>query len=64
MVFCEAISLWITVQILPAGLQQQAISQNHDIPAAGHQVLKRTLCQVAYWVNMVKDVEQYCIQLL
>jgi len=53
----------ITVPVLPPSLQQEALRLSHDVPTAGHQGVDRTLdklCKSAYWVNMARDVEQYC----
>ena len=53
----------VTVPVVPACLQQQAMMRAHDAPSAGHQGKAKTLHrlrQEAYWVNMAKDVDQYC----
>ena len=53
----------ITVPVLPPSLHQAILARNHDTPSAGHQGIERTLERVreeAYWVNMVRDVEQHC----
>lgn len=53
----------ITVPILPSSAQQEALRLSHDVPIAGHQGVEKTLhklCKIAYWVNMAKDVDQYC----
>ena len=56
---CDA----VTVPILPASLQKQALIRNHDAPTAGHLGSERTLQRLrheAYWVSMAKDVLRYC----
>ena len=53
----------VTVPVLPACMQHQALIRNHNTPTAGHQGSERTLQrlrQEAYWVSMAKDVERHC----
>jgi len=53
----------VTVPVLPPSLQQEALKLSHDVPTAGHQGVEKTLeklRRIAYWVNMARDVEQYC----
>ena len=53
----------VTVPVLPPSLQQEALRLSHDVPTAGHQGVDKTLEKLhknAYWVNMARDVEQYC----
>ena len=53
----------ITVPVLPPSAQHDALRLSHDVPTAGHQGVEKTLQKlrkVAYWVNMAKDVDQYC----
>ena len=55
----------VTVPILPASMQQQALNRNHDAPTAGHLGSEKTLQrlrQEAYWVTMANDVVRYCQQ--
>ena len=55
----------VTVPILPPDLYKDALSHNHDAPVAGHfgkeKTLERLRCN-AYWINMAKDVDDYCRQ--
>ena len=49
--------------ILPVSAKLEALHLSHDVPTAGHQGVEKTLQRLhkmAYWVNMAKDVEQYC----
>jgi transposase InsO family protein len=53
----------VTVPVLPAALQKEALQQCHDSPQAGHQGAQKTLYRLrrmAYWVNMAQDVECHC----
>ena len=53
----------VIVPILPPKLRPQALKETHDTPAAGHFGKSKTMSklrQEAYWVNMGKDVDQYC----
>ena len=53
------------VTICPTTLRQELLRRNHDAPSAGHQGPEKTLqClrQEVYWVNMARDVAQYCKQ--
>jgi len=55
----------VTVPLLPSSSQQDALSRNHDAPTAGHLGAEKTLKRLrrdAFWVNMAKDVKQYCKQ--
>ena len=53
----------VTVPILPPNLHKDALSRNHDALVAGHfgkeKTLERLRCD-AYWINMAKDVDDYC----
>jgi len=53
----------VTVPVLPPSLQQEVLRLDHDVPTAGHQGVDKTLYKlhrIAYWVNMARNVEQYC----
>ena len=55
----------VTVPVLPRQLQQDVISCNHDAPTAGHLGAEKTLsrlCLEAFWINMARDVDEYCRQ--
>ena len=57
----------ITVPIIPDSLRHEALYRCHDSPIAGHQGTDKSmerLRQVAYWVNMARDVEMYCRECL
>ena len=55
----------VTVPILPPNLHKDVLSYNHDAPVADHlgkeKTLECLLCD-AYWINMAKDVDEYCRQ--
>ena len=55
----------VTVPVLPHDLQQDAISRHHDAPTAGHLGVEKTLNRLrhnAFWINMARDVDEYCRQ--
>ena len=55
----------VTLPVLPHDLQQDAISCHHDAPTAGHLGVEKTLnrlCHNAFWINMARDVDEYCRQ--
>ena len=55
----------VTVPILPISLQKDVLSHKHNTPTAGHLGAEKPferLHRNAFWVNMAKDVEQYCKQ--
>ena len=55
----------VTVPILPPNLQKDALTRNHDAPTAGHFGSEKTLERLrhdAFWINMAKDVAEYCRQ--
>ena len=57
----------ITVPIIPDSLRHDALHRCHDSPTAGHQGIDKSmerLRQVAYWVNMARDVEKHCRECL
>jgi len=61
----RAMEEMVAVPILPISLQKDALSHNHDAPTAGHLGAEMTLKRLrrdTFWVNMAKDVEQYCKQ--
>ena len=55
----------VMVPILPPDLQKDALIRSHDAPTAGHLGAEKTLERLrhdAFWINMAKDVEEYCRQ--
>ena len=53
----------ISVPILPDSMHDELLLQYHNEPSAGHLGADKTLDhlrQVAYWVNMSRDVERHC----
>jgi len=55
----------VTVPFLPPDLRRDALKRNHDAPTAGHMGTEKTLDRLrrdAFWVNMARDVEEYCRQ--
>ncbi|KAL5491894.1 hypothetical protein EMCRGX_G017263 [Ephydatia muelleri] len=53
----------IEVPLIPETLRKQALQSCHDVPSAGHQGAEKTfarLRQEVFWVNMARDVEEYC----
>ena len=53
----------IEVPLIPETLRKQALQSCHDVPSAGHQGAEKTLArlrQEVFWVNMARDVEEYC----
>ena len=53
----------VTVPILPCTRWPQAFQECHDAPSAGHLSPPKTLAKLhreAYWVNMAKNVFEYC----
>ena len=55
----------VTVPILPPDFYKDTLSHNHDAPVAGNFGKEKTpecLCCDAYWINMAKDVDDYCRQ--
>ena len=53
----------VMVPILPPDLQKDALIRSHDAPTAGHLGAEKTLEHLrhdALWINMAKDVEEYC----
>ena len=55
----------VMVPILPPNLQKDALIRNHDAATAGHFGADKTLerlRQDAFWINMAKDVAEYCKQ--
>ncbi|KAL5500253.1 hypothetical protein EMCRGX_G011778 [Ephydatia muelleri] len=53
----------IEVPLIPETLNKQALQSCHDVPSAGHQGAEKTLArlrQEVFWVNMARDVEEYC----
>ena len=53
--------------IIPDSLRHDALHRCHDSPVAGHQGIDKSmkrLRQVAYWVNMARDVEKHCRECL
>jgi len=54
-----------TVPLLPPNHRKDALNRNHDAPTADHLGAKKTLeClrRHIFWINMAKDVDQYCKQ--
>lgn len=57
--------LWKTedtgkVLVLPGTMQVEAMALCHDIPAAGHQGVVRTLSRIKeqfYWYSMTLDIQ-------
>ena len=59
----DALSVLITVPVLPKSLQEEALRHNHDDVSAGHLGVEKTLHRLqneAYWVYMRSDVAKYC----
>ena len=55
----------VTEPLLPPSLKKDALNRNHDAPTAGHLGADKTLERLrrdAFWINMAKDVEEYCKQ--
>ena len=55
----------VMVPILPPDLQKDALIHSHNAPTAGHLGAEKTLKHLrhdAFWINMAKDVEEYCRQ--
>ena len=55
----------VMVPILPPDLQKDALIRSHDAPTAGHLGAEKTLERLhhdEFWINMAKDVEEYCRQ--
>jgi len=55
----------VTVPILPPNLHLNVLIHNHDVPTAGHLGAEKTLEWLhhdVFWINVVKDVEEYCRQ--
>ena len=55
----------VTVPLLPPSLKKDALNRNHDALTAGHLGAHKTLEHLrrdAFWINMAKDVEEYCKQ--
>ena len=53
----------ISVPVLPESLHKEALQRNHDAALAGHQGMEKTLQrlrQEAFWVNMAREVNEYC----
>ena len=55
----------VTAPFLPPDLRRDALKHNHDAPTAGHMGIEKTLDRLwrdAFWINMARDVEEYCRQ--
>ena len=55
----------LLVPVLPSSHHRRALHCNNDTSILGHQGFEKTLLclkQEVYWVNMAKDVEDYCRQ--
>ncbi|MCG8045979.1 MAG: hypothetical protein N0E48_09995, partial [Candidatus Thiodiazotropha endolucinida] len=50
--------------VLPAGMKEEAMRLNHDLPSAGHQGVARTKSRMKekfLWYQMSRDIEQYVL---
>ena len=53
----------VSILILPTNLHKDALRHNHDVPVAGYFGKEKTLeclCCDGYWINIPKDVDDYC----
>jgi Integrase zinc binding domain len=60
----DSTGLWRNGHItwVPTDVQESVLSHEHDLPAAGHpgaRKMKSALLKSYWWVDMVKDAEQY-----
>ena len=54
----------VTVPIIPTSLQESFLSRVHNLLDYGHLGTGKTIaraCTRGYWVNLVQDVTQYCL---
>ena len=52
----------VTVPLIPSSQRLTLLKQHHDTPSAGHLGFEKTVamvCQVGYWVGMLRDIDRY-----
>lgn len=55
--------LWYVQTIVPRGMRERLLKESHDNVTGGHLGVKKTLSKLRqrfYWVNMRRDVQEWC----